>query len=290
METNQASAGTDSRHFTAEQYNYDHFKPGALMKDLELTHRPEGPRPGDVAPDFELQDLDGTTWRLGELRDRPVVLVLGSASCPMTQGGLPGLQGVYDDYQDRAQWLSVYVREAHPGEHLQPHRTKEQKREQASRLRTDEGVAWPILVDDLNGTTHVAYGLLPNPVFLIDADGRVAFRGDYSHGPTLRRALDHLVEQGGRGTVPEGEDKMMHMAGATAYGWEALRRSGDTAVRDVATGLPPLAANLWLGHQMKPVLDPLARRSRPLPLSLKAGLAFGAGLAAAGLWGAGRKA
>lgn len=119
---------------------------------------------------------------------------------------------------------------------------------------------------------HRAYGLLPNPVFLIDIEGRVAFRGDFSHGPTLRKALDHLFRQGGRGAVPEGEDHLMHLLGPTAYGWDALRRGGDTSVRDVAVGMPPLAANLWLGDKMTPVLDPVARRSRPVPTALKVAL------------------
>ena len=34
----------------------------------------------------------------------------------------------------------------------------------------------PIIVDDLRGSIHKKYGKLPNPTFLIDKSGRIAFR------------------------------------------------------------------------------------------------------------------
>lgn len=141
-----------------------------------------------------------------------------------------------------------------------------------------ERLQWPVLVDELDGTVHRAYGMLPNSVFLIDVDGLVSFRGDFSHGATLRSALNHLFEQGGRGIVSEGGDKIMHPIGPTAFGWQAIRRSGRAAVRDVVRGMPPLAANLWMGDKVEPLLAPLARRSRPLPAAARVAL----GVAAAG--------
>lgn len=171
MEATQHKTQINTSDVTEEQYNYEHFRPGILMKDMKLTRRPAGPRPGDMAPDFELKDTEGRTWRLNELRGQPVVLIIGSASCPMTQGGLPGLKELRREYGEQVHWLSLYVREAHPGEHLQPHHSYEQKRQQASVLHREEGAHWPVLVDGLTGTTHINYGLLPNPVFLIDAEG-----------------------------------------------------------------------------------------------------------------------
>ena len=280
METSEHTEGRTS----STPYNYEHFQPHVLSKDMQLTMRSRGPHPGDMAPDFELQDTEGRTWRLSELRGRPVVLILGSASCPMTRGGIPALQEIYHDYRDQTQWLLMYVREAHPGESLPAHKTDEQKRRHADFLRRDDYISWPIMVDDLEGTNHRAYGMLPNGVFLIDADGRIAFRGDFSHGPSLRRALDQLFAQGQRGVVPHGEDHVMHMLGAATYGWHAIHRSGDDAVHDVVIGMPPLAANLWVGQLISPVLEPMARRSRSLPALAKIGVATGLGLIALGMW------
>jgi hypothetical protein len=150
----------------------------------------------------------------------------------------------------------LYVREAHPGENMPAHQDREQKRAQAEHFKGDTGTAWTVVVDGLDGSVHKLYGLLPNSIFLIDAEGRVSFIGDISHGPTLPKALDRLFEQSMRGIVPEGDDKMLHMLGPTAYGWEAIRRGGQVSMHDVSMRMPPLAMNLWLGNKIKSLLDP----------------------------------
>lgn len=170
----------------------------------------------------------------------------------------------------------LYVREAHPGEKLSAHKSYEQKRAQADQFRQATGTRWPILVDEIDGQVHKQYGLLPNSVFVIDADGRVSFVGEISHAPTLRQALDHLFQQNMRGVVPEGEDKTPHMLGPTAYGWEAIERGGEVSKRDVSRRMPPLAANLWAGDKMSSTLDPIASRSRTLPPEAKTALAVSA--------------
>jgi hypothetical protein len=86
-----------------------------------------------------------------------------------------------------------YTREAHPGEHFPAHRSLEQKLAHARAFRARYGIARPILVDDLAGTGHRAYGLLPNMVYLIGRGGRVLFRADWTDAPTIRHALDYVV-------------------------------------------------------------------------------------------------
>jgi hypothetical protein len=44
-----------------------------------------------------------------------VVLIFGSVTCPPFRGHLAGVEQVYRDFRDRAAFLWVYVREAHPG-------------------------------------------------------------------------------------------------------------------------------------------------------------------------------
>lgn len=260
----------------ARDYNYERFLPKILMKDAQLIQHPEGTHPGDRAPDFSLRDTEGRRWRLQDLQGQPVIFLIGSGTCPVTQGNLPGLRALYRDYGD-CHWLMLYVREAHPGNYLSAHRSYGQKREQANYFREVAEVPWPVLVDELDGEVHKQYGLLPNSVFLLDIDGRVAFVGEISHGPTLRKALEQLAQQGGRGPVPKAEDKTPHMLGPTAFGWEALRRGGRVSMRDVAVRMPPLAMNLWLGGKTKLLLNPIASRSRPLHPRAKLALGLGAG-------------
>jgi hypothetical protein len=256
-------------HNDAQTYNYDRFHPRTLAEDVKLIRRPEGPNLGESAPDFVLKDTSGKEWHLETLKGQPVVLIIGSGSCPLTQGNLPGLQALYPEYMDRSTWLMLYVREAHPGENMPGHKTYEQKRSQAEYFKNVTGTQWPVLVDDLDGSVHKSYKLLPNSIYLIDADGKISFIGEVSHAPTLSKALNQLFNRDMRGVVPEGDDKSLHMLGPTAYGWEAIRRGGRASIRDVSVRMPPLAMNLWLGHQMKPLLDPLARRSKPFDTATK---------------------
>lgn len=273
METMARATGGPDAPATArslpQRYNYEHFHPNCFLEDAKLAVNPSGVVPGDPAPDFELRDTEGRTWRLSELRGKPVVLITGSATCPLTHGSVFGVKEVQRELGDRAHWFYLYVREAHPGERLPAHRSYEQKREQAELFRREDQVPWPVLVDEIEGTTAHAYTMLPNAQILIDADGLVAFRGDVAHGGTLHRALDELLRQGGRGVVPHADDSVPHMLGPMAFGWEAVRRGGDVSTGDLLKGAPPMAANLWVGNRMKPLLAPLATRGKALPTGVQ---------------------
>jgi cytochrome oxidase Cu insertion factor (SCO1/SenC/PrrC family) len=63
-----------------EEYNYEHFRPKHLWADLWRSVRGEGVRPGNQAPDFELESTDGKPIRLSSLRGRPVFLHFGSGT------------------------------------------------------------------------------------------------------------------------------------------------------------------------------------------------------------------
>ncbi len=196
----------------------------------------------------------------------------------MTRGGVPSLTALHGQgYAEVAHWYEVYVREAHPGERYPAPASVAEKRAHARDFQRLEGIPWPVLVDDLAGTVHRAYGELPNAAYVIDAEGRVAFKDQWASAPALRTALDALLERGGRGApVAGGTGRMPHLAGPMAFGWPAIRRAGDTAVRDVALKAPPLAGMLAGGHLLRPLLAPLARRTRPLPPVLRVGAALAA--------------
>jgi hypothetical protein len=61
-----------------QRYNYEHFRLKHLLADLLKTVRGEGIRPGEEAPDFELESAEGKRVRLSKLRGCPVVLRFGS--------------------------------------------------------------------------------------------------------------------------------------------------------------------------------------------------------------------
>ena len=102
-------------------YNYQHFS-RELFHDLAGTEF-SGPGPGERAPDFKATTLDGEAVRLSDFaKKKNVLLVFGSATCPMTAASIGGINELYDRFRgDEIEFLFIYVREAHPGEIIPAH-------------------------------------------------------------------------------------------------------------------------------------------------------------------------
>ena len=177
-------------------------------------------------------------------------------------------------------FVNVAIRQAHPGERRGTYRGYREKLEGAREGKREEGIPWTVLVDDYAGTWHRAYSSeLTDPVFLIDADGRVAFYLMWAHAPTMKRAIDELLERGGRGTVAGGIDRVPHLFASFVNGYHGLERGGKRAAREYNTGAFGAGALTFLGSKARPVLAPLALRAEPLPAAAKLALLLG-GLAA----------
>lgn len=133
----------------------------------------------------------------------------------------------------------VYVREAHPGEHYGHHETFDQKLALAEEFQKLFGVRRPILVDDLQGTAHNAFGRLPNMTYILDKGNRVVFRSDWTDPPIVRAALDYLLsmraeKRDGRRLAPfyaEIEGSRWVSNSAFAAG---LERNGPRSVQEFA--------------------------------------------------------
>ncbi len=164
----------------------------------------------------------------------------------------------------------MLVRQAHPGERRPAYSTYDQKLADAREFQQQEGLAWPVLVDDLAATVHQRYGSMSDPVYLIDAAGRVAFYGMWIDGPTLKRAIDQLLAQGGQGPpVAGGIDRRPHLLPAFVEGWRTLSRGGTRAVLDALLAFPIPAVFIPLGYLARPLLRPLVVRATPLPLAMR---------------------
>src|SRR6266850_2258279 len=144
---------------------------------------------GSAAPDFTLRASSGDRLvRLSEFRGkRPVVLVLGSYTCPKFRSQAPILNALYERYHDRAEFLLVYIREAHgagswqstinqrEGVDLADATTFEQKRGYAASCVRKLKIPYTATVDPLDNGTDKAYVAWPSRVYLVDKQGRVAF-------------------------------------------------------------------------------------------------------------------
>lgn len=70
----------------------------------------------------------------------------------------------------------------------------------ARLLREETGIRRPILVDDLDGTAHKAYGLLPNMSWVIGRGGSIVYKSDWTSAANVEAFLIRL--QAGRGRRP----------------------------------------------------------------------------------------
>jgi peroxiredoxin len=227
------------------RYNHERFTSEMLKREM-LAGFP-GPEPGDRAPDFEARTLEGDKVRLSAYRGRKnVVLTFGSVTCPATAASIGGMNELYDHFAgDEVEFLLVYVREAHPGELIPAHESLEHKAASAEILREEEGVEMPIIVDDIRGTIHRRYAKLPNPTYVIDRAGRIAFRAKYTRPEVIGDALEELLErQRERGVehaiVAGGEDTAMPKLRPLLHAYRAVERGGEMALRDFrdAIGMP----------------------------------------------------
>jgi hypothetical protein len=79
-----------------------------------------------------------------------------------------------DRFADRAvRSVFIYTREAHPAENYRHHRSMDDNRRNARAYLEHSKLRRQILLDDLEGTAHRAYGLLPNVTWIVGRGGMI---------------------------------------------------------------------------------------------------------------------
>jgi hypothetical protein len=104
------------------------------------------------------------------------------------------LNELYRRYRNQDfEFFTIYVREPHPGENYGPHRDFEQKLKFARDCREQDGIQTPILVDDLHGTVHRCYGSMPNMIYIIDKNGKIAYKAMWTDREEIVSVLSNLA-------------------------------------------------------------------------------------------------
>ena len=88
----------------------------------------------------------------------------------------------------------IYTREAHPGENYRHHTSIEDKRRNAHAFREHSKIRRQILLDDLAGTAHHAYGLLPNMTWIIGRGGFIHYKSAWTSPSDVEDALDGVLD------------------------------------------------------------------------------------------------
>lgn len=174
----------------------------------------------------------------------------------MTASAGPVLKALHDEFGDRVAFVTLYVREAHPGDRYPQPERSEDKLRHARDYRALREIPWPVAVDDIDGTLHRALDGKPSSVYLMAPDGRIAYRVLWSNDPAgVRSALDTLLAGGAPG---QSEAKMVPMLSGLGSMKPVLTTAGTVALDDVKREAPPLFVLAQTASLFSP-LPPLGR-------------------------------
>lgn len=212
-----------------ESYNYLHFNAKEETK-AEFV----GPDIGEIAPDFTAYTLNGEKVRLSEYKGKTVVIESGSYTCPSFIGYIDPMNKLSLQYPN-VEFIVLYVREAHPGSRIGPHQSLDDKIELAKKLRTADNENRTILVDDLNGSIHKNQILLPNFIYVVDTEGIIAYRSEWSDPKTVTKVIEYLQNPNSE-KLPKPNAKMP--SPFTIF--KVMRRGGWRTIFDMMPGMPRL--------------------------------------------------
>ena len=166
----------------------------------EMGPYPAGPALNEKAPDFTLKRVNSqdevTLSKL--VGPKPVVLVFGNFTCRPFRGEAGDLEKLHERYKDRANFLMIYVRKAHPTEGwrmevndrlgvvVRQPRTYSERDAVAQTCAKTMGLGFPTLVDKIDDSVNDRYSGLPSRLYLIDRSGKVAYksgRGPFGFEP-----------------------------------------------------------------------------------------------------------
>lgn len=98
-------------------------------------------------------------------------------------------------YADRSvRSVFLYTREAHPGENFRHHTSMAVKRHNARALKAEFKVRRQILLDDLEGTAHQSYGMLPNMSWIIGQGGMIHYKATWTDPGDIEDALKYALD------------------------------------------------------------------------------------------------
>ena len=237
--SNSAAELVDGR-----RYRFDRLTLPMVLRDMRFLST--DPAPGEHVPAFDLPTIDGRRLRSRDLGGRPVLLIFGSSTCPVTDNAAPGLSELHRRFGDRVRFVMVNVREAHPGQAFPQPKSIDVKMAHATKLRNIHGFEFEVAVDDIDGTLHRAMSPKPNSAYVLAPDGTILFRAQWANDTqALAAALEAVVRsQTPRPSESGGVLKpTLRMLRNIA---PVLDRAGAGAWADMWVAAPPLALTAFV--------------------------------------------
>ncbi len=189
----------------------------------------------------------------------------------MTASAGPVLKELHAQFGDRVAFVTLYVREAHPGERYPQAETFEQKLRYAREYKERDAIPWTVAVDSVAGDLHRTLDAKPNSAYLMDTAGMVAFRTLWSNSArSLREGLE-AVARGASLDEREQEPMLLPMLRGWGKMYEILDFAGEQAKQDVLKEIPPVYLLARLAALFRP-LPPAGRSAAAMGLLVVGGL------------------
>lgn len=151
----------------SKEDSFDVEESTGIQAGMEGGREPKGESdvvgliPGNIAPDFELETLDGDTVRLQDYRGKQVMLNFWATWCPPCRAEIPDMQKFYEDKD--VEILAVNLIDSRPDE-----------ADNVGPFVEEYELTFPILLDYDSEVSQGMYNIQPIPTsFLIDSTGRI---------------------------------------------------------------------------------------------------------------------
>ena len=234
LEPNAASA-----KISHDEYRFKRVTIGLLMDDTRF--RKDSLSVGDPFPLFELPTTDGRQISRDDfVGKRPLLVVFGSKSCPLTVSSIEPLMRLHQEFGRDIEFVTLNVREAHPGENSRQPMNYELKLKHAEELQTRYEIPWVVAVDDIDGTLHRALDTKPNAAYLMDKNGKIAFRTLFAGDDTALNQALLSVSKGRPAPKKQSRAMLKPMVRTIGFIDNILKEAGPQAQRDMLRVAPPL--------------------------------------------------
>lgn len=128
-----------------------------LITGCSAGSEPSGARVGERASDFQLENLDGQSTSLSDLRGKPVLVNFWATWCPPCVSEMPYLQQLYEEQSGKGlAVLTINAGESHS---------------KVTKFLQTHNLSLPVLLDSSNNVAQ-KYNITGIPTtFFIDKDG-----------------------------------------------------------------------------------------------------------------------
>jgi hypothetical protein len=191
-------------------------KPEGSARAMNERFERHGPKPGELAPDFQLKTTAGKTIRASELwKEKPTVIMTASFSCPVFRNQAPGFETLTTEFGERVAFLLVYTLEAHPKGEASPYfneervgqknvkdglifpqpKTLEERVQHAEKCERTMKLSAPMVIDAMDNKTWKAYGSAPNAAYLVGTDGKIVEQQGWFDPQKMKSSISKYLEQ-----------------------------------------------------------------------------------------------